>query len=140
MSDRFFIDTNVLVYSFDTRFPEKKTRATQLIGEALSTRNGIISYQVVQEFLNVSTRKFAVPLSDADRQRYLNMVLLPLCEVFPSIDFYVRGLDISNRFGFSFYDSLIVAGALTGNCSILYSEDLQHGQRIEHLTICNPFL
>lgn len=139
MTDRYFIDTSVFVHSFDPRSAEKKAAATQLIGEALSSRNGVISYQVVQEFLNVTTQKFAVPMKYEDRHRYLEIVLLPLCEVFPSIEFYRTGLDLSNRFGFSFHDSLIVAGALAGKCAVLYSEDLQHGQRIENLTIQNPF-
>ena len=140
MSAEFFIDTNVLVYSFDHEATEKRTIASVLIGKALSTGNGVISYQVVQEFLNVSSRKFAVPMKANDQQKYLDTVLMPLCRVFPSIDFYRTGLGICARFGFSFYDSLIVAGALQKKCRTLYSEDLQHQQQIEDLTIINPFL
>jgi predicted nucleic acid-binding protein len=57
----------------------------------------------------------------------------------PSLRLYRRGLDIQACFGFSFYDSLIVAAALEFGCSRLYSEDLRHGQRIEGLIIENPF-
>ena len=52
---------------------------------------------------------------------------------------YARGLGVHPQYGFSFYDSLIVAAALEAGCTRLYSEDLQHGQRVDHLTIQNPF-
>ena len=52
---------------------------------------------------------------------------------------YARGLRLHGQFGFSFYDSLIVAAALEAGCSRLYSEDLHHGQQVERLTIQNPF-
>ncbi|WP_411728328.1 PIN domain-containing protein [Methyloglobulus sp.] len=58
----------------------------------------------------------------------------------PSLALYRRGLDLQSRFGFSFYDSLIVAAALESDCTRLYTEDLQHGQKIEGLTIENPFI
>ena len=141
MSDNsyFFIDTNIFVYTFDDRFPSKKSRALALIQEALESGRGMISYQVVQEFLNVAGKKFKIPLSVLDRRLYLEKVLNPLCEVFPSTEFYQRGIDISDRYGYSFYDSLIITAALNSKCTILYSEDMQTGQNIERLTIVNPF-
>ncbi len=62
MSDKYFIDTNIFVYCFDEQKPDKKSRALSLISDALQTGNGIISTQVIQEFLNVATRKFLIPL------------------------------------------------------------------------------
>ncbi len=62
MSVKYFIDTNIFVYCFDDRQPDKKVRALGLIADALQTGNGMISWQVIQEFLNVSTRKFMLPL------------------------------------------------------------------------------
>ena len=59
MSARFFLDTNIFVYSFDRGSAAKSRRATQLIREAVSTRKGIVSYQVVQEFFNLALRRFA---------------------------------------------------------------------------------
>lgn len=59
MNGRFFLDTNVFVYSFDVSAPSKARRATQPIRQALETRKGIISYQVAQEFFNVALRRFA---------------------------------------------------------------------------------
>lgn len=139
MSDKFFLDTNILVYAFDSAIPAKQRRANELIKAALKNDTGCISFQVVQEFINVATRKFAVPLSIPDCEKYLNIVLSPLCKVFVSIELYARSLDVMQQWHFSFYDSLIVAAALQADCSILYSEDLQHEHKIEDLTVHNPF-
>ncbi len=139
MSAKYFLDTNIFVYAFDFANPKKQKRANELIKTALENNTGCISFQVIQEFVNVATRKFAIPLSIPDCTKYLNTVLSPLCEVFVSIELYSRTLDVMERWRFSFYDSLIVASALQAGCSILYSEDLQHQQKIEDLVINNPF-
>jgi len=139
MNDKYFIDTNVFVYCFDDSTPEKKVRALALIAEALQSGNGVISWQVIQEFLNVSTRKFLVPLKPEDAKLYLNKVLHPLCHVFPDLDLYNAALDIFEKTRFSFYDSLIIAGAQRGGCNILYSEDLNNGQQVNGVKILNPF-
>ena len=140
MRDKFFIDTNIFVYSFDKNDQTKQQKANDLIKTALQMHNGIISSQVVQEFINVSTRKFSTPISIQDSEKYLTKVLSPLCQVFTSIDLYFKALDVMDRWQFSFYDSLIVSAALQAECNILYSEDLQHNQKIQNLTIINPFL
>jgi predicted nucleic acid-binding protein len=57
----------------------------------------------------------------------------------PSTALYIRAVEVRTRYRYSFYDSLIIAAALEAGCTRLYSEDLQHGQRIERLTIVNPF-
>lgn len=140
MKDKFFIDTNILVYSFDLSNPAKWQKANHLIKMALVESKGCISYQVIQEFLNVATKKFATPLSIRDCQRYLDSVLHPLCQVFASVDLYHQALDLMQRWQYSFYDSLILAAALQADCKILYSEDLHHEQPIKSLTILNPFV
>ena len=139
MSGRFFLDTNILVYTFDSRMPAKQQKARQLVADALLTHKGLISFQVVQEFLNVASSKFAHPLSLQDCQEYLKNVLAPLCEVLPSIELYERAIEIGERWRYSFYDFLIIAAALEAECQTLYSEDLQHQQTIQELTIINPF-
>jgi predicted nucleic acid-binding protein len=139
MSDKAFLDTNVLVYSFDRSEPRKRDIARGLIAGALERGAGIISYQVVQEFLNVATRKFVIPLSSADAQRYLEVVLEPLCEVYASPELFHQSLEIAESWRLSFYDALIVAAALQADCSALYSEDLQDGLKIRGLTVRNPF-
>ncbi len=140
MSDKFFLDTNIFVYTFDSQAPNKQKQAHQLVQQALQSGDGIISTQVVQEFLNVALRKFATPLNLDDSKTYLRRVLYPLCQIYPGLSLYESCLDIQARTGYSFYDSLIVAAAIAGRCQILFSEDLHHSHVIEGVTIQNPFL
>lgn len=139
MPAEFFLDTNVFVYTFDRQEPDKQARARRLVERALGTGDGVVSSQVVQEFLNVALQKFERPLSEEQALRYLREVLDPLCIVFPSISLYETAVSLRRRWRFSFYDSLIVAAALESKCNVLYSEDFQDGQEIESLTIVNPF-
>jgi predicted nucleic acid-binding protein len=139
MNAKYFIDTNIFVYSFDDTAPQKKTRALEIIQEALETGLGLISTQVIQEFLNVATRKFAVPMKSEDSKAYLRQVLNPLCNIYPDLLLYETCLDIQANTGYSFYDSLILAATVRGGCEILYSEDLQHAQIVRGAKIINPF-
>ena len=139
MKDKYFLDTNVIVYSFDSNAPAKKEIARDLIQNALKEQVGCISSQVIQEFLNVSIKKFDPPLAHQDCLKYLNNVLAPLCEIYTSADLFRKTIDTSERWKYSFYDSMIITAAIQSNCSVLYSEDLQHKQLIQELTIINPF-
>ena len=134
-----FIDTNVFIYLFDETNDRKRNIADRIVKTALETRTARISHQVVQETLNVVTRKLPSPMTAENAQRFLVQVLAPLWQIMPNIALYRRGLDVQARYGFSFYDSLIIAAALESGCTRLYSEDLQHGQQIEGLIIENPF-
>jgi len=139
MPVEFFLDTNILVYTFDETAPDKQIKARALVERALEHQTGVISYQVTQEFINVATRKFTPPLSTAQTLRYLHEVLEPLCAVFSGNDLYRKAIGIQERWRYSFYDSLIIASALSAGCNTLYSEDLQASQSIESLTIVDPF-
>ncbi len=134
-----FIDTNVFVYLFDETDDRKRIKAKEIVRTALETRSARISHQVVQETLNVVTRKLPAPMTVEKARQFLEQVLMPLWQIMPSQALYRRGLEIQARYGFSFYDSLIVAAALESGCNRLFSEDMQHGQRVEGLTIENPF-
>lgn len=134
-----FLDSNVFIYSFDEKSPEKRDRAQKLIAEALAGGSATISFQVVQETLKVITNKFDSPVTPEQARLYLVLTLLPLWTVMPSQNLYERALMIQGRYRLSFYDSLIVSAALEAGCDRLCSEDLQDGQRIESLTITNPF-
>ena len=138
MSAKHFLDTNIIVYSFESS--EKGERAQSLIKEALIEGTGRIGYQVIQEFINVATKKFSVPMLPEDLKRYLKQVLYPLLSVYSSQELYLSALDISERWQYGFYDSLIIAAALSIDCEILYSEDLQHEQKVFGLQIINPFI
>lgn len=140
MSDRFFLDTNLFVYTFDGTAPAKAMKSAHLIRRAADTGEGIISYQVVQEFFNVAFRRFAQPMSAAEGEQYLITVLRPLLAVHSSPAIYFAALRIAEKHRISWYDSLIVAAALEGQCERLYSEDFQHGRKIEGIRVENPFV
>jgi predicted nucleic acid-binding protein len=139
MSAEFFIDTNVFIYHLDTTDSRKHAVAERIVREALATGNACISYQVVQECLNVALRKAQVALSTEAARSYLDAVLAPLMQVSAGESLYHRALDVQTRWRYGFYDSLIVASAMTAGCRTLLSEDLQHGQRLEGLRIVDPF-
>ena len=139
MSARFFLDTNIFVYSFDRNSAAKCRRATQLIREAVTSRKGIISYQVVQEFYNLALRRFEQPMTVPEAEQYLAAVFKPLLAIQSSPALISEALRLTARYRWSWYDSLIVAAAVEGDCTILYSEDLQHGMHIGELRIENPF-
>jgi predicted nucleic acid-binding protein len=140
MSGKFFIDTNIFVYSFDPKSPAKARKAAQIIRAASNTGEGIISYQVVQEFFNVALRRFAEPMTVAEAEQYLTTVLRPLLAAHSSATIFFEALRIAERHKISWYDSLIVAAALASGCEKIYSEDFQHGHKIDSLSVENPFL
>jgi predicted nucleic acid-binding protein len=139
MNAKYFIDTNVFVYSFNNNQQVKQARSKELIQGALQSGEGIISSQVVQEFLNVALRKFDIPMQIEDARTYLRVILNPLCQVYPSLELYDSCMEIQAETKYSFYDSLILAAAVQGGCELLYSEDLQDGQEVHGLTIVNPY-
>lgn len=134
-----FLDSSILVYLLDERDAAKRDIAERLVRQGLERRDAAISFQVVQEALNVITGKLPVSLTGRDAGRFFDRFLAPLWRVMPTADLYRDALRIQEQYGYGFYDSLIVSAALDGGCDRLYSEDLQHGQRIERLTIINPF-
>ena len=132
MSDaRAFFDTNVLIYLLSAD-SAKADRA-----ETLIAAGGTVSLQVLNEFVAVATRKLGMRLPEI---REILSATRALCTVEPlTIATHELALDLAERFNLSFYDALIVAAATAANCTVLYSEDMQDGQRIEGLTIRNPF-
>jgi predicted nucleic acid-binding protein len=139
MSGRFFLDTNIFVYTFDGTAPSKAATATTLVKHAIDTRIGVISYQVVQEFFNVALRRFETPMTAAEADQYLGATFRPLLAVHSSPALFSEALRLGSKFHLSWYDSLIVAAAVEAECDTLYSEDLQHGQHLESVVIANPF-
>lgn len=127
-----FLDTSVLLYLLSAD-SAKADRAEELL-----ERSGVISVQVLNEFASVATRKLAMPYPDV---REVLSTIRTLCRTESlTIQTHDRGIEISERYKFSFYDSVIVASALLADCSTLYSEDLQHRQVIDkQLTVVNPF-
>jgi predicted nucleic acid-binding protein len=132
-TDSSFFDTNVLLYllSEDNR---KADRA-----EAIIATGGTISVQVLNEFASIASRKLRMSYTEI---RDALEIVRAVCKTQAvTIDTHELGLDIAERFGFSLYDSMLVSSALQSGCTILYSEDMQHGQEINaQLVITNPFL
>ncbi len=134
MKDRVFFDTNILVYSHTDLDTLKQTIAQELIHSS----NSYISTQVLQELGNTLRKKF--------NQDWVNISKV-LEEVSSNNQVFIntettiqKSLEIANRYGYSFYDSLILAAALSCDASVLFTEDLQDGQIIEsQLKIENPF-
>ena len=134
-----FLDTNLFIYQLEALDERKLEVADAIIRRAVATGDACISFQVVQETLNVALRKAQVPLTLEAARLYLDTVLAPLYRVPATVPLYERALGLQARFSFGFYDALIVAAALEAGCKRIWTEDLQHGQRVEGLTIENPF-
>jgi predicted nucleic acid-binding protein len=140
MSDKYFLDTNVIVYSVDLASPLKRKRARELVTEGATSKLGVISYHVVQEFVNVALRKFQSAVAQTDLEEFLRGALFPMMAVPSSPWLFLDALHLQGRSQTSWYDALIIAAAIQGRCKILYSEDLQDGRRFGDLVIANPFL
>ena len=138
MSVDSFLDTNVFVYSFDSRNPSKRDRARELIAAGLDG-SACISYQVVQEFCNAALRSFEPAMEASALREYQDKVLFPLCTVWPDEQLFREAVHVRSDTGFSWYDSLIVASALRGRARILFTEDLQHGRNYRGIKIIDPF-
>lgn len=139
MKGKYFLDTNILIYSFDETAPLKQKRARQLITQAIESKKGVISYQVVQEFLNIALKTAQLRLSLDAAQSYFQKVLKPLCEIHSSDELYLIAFSVQSKMKVSWYDSLIIAAAIMSEAEFLYTEDLQESRKIEGVTIKNPF-
>ncbi len=136
MALRSFLDTNILVYSDDGNAPKKKAKAKELIIKCIQQKSGVISTQVLQEYFSVVTRKFRIDTGIA-RQKiefFAHMDIIPI-----EYNLILTAIDVHQLHAISFWDALIVQAALASQCSVLYTEDMQHGLRIRGLEIVNPF-
>jgi predicted nucleic acid-binding protein len=140
MSASFFLDTNVFAYEYAGVSPGKQAVANALIERALEDNVGVISFQVVQEFFSVAFRRFNPPMTPPEAEEYLAITLAQFRTIHSSYALYQSALELSRSYSLSWYDSLIVAAALEAECQILYTEDLQHGQKFGSLKVQNPFV
>jgi predicted nucleic acid-binding protein len=133
MSAKAFFDSNVLIYAMVSG-DSRRERAQQLVAQG-----GVISVQVLNEFVAVARRKMRMPWGDVIE------ALDAVRSLFPSpvsimLNTHEAALKIAQQYGFGIYDAMIAAAALEAKCSTLYSEDLQDGQVVDgELTIRNPF-
>jgi predicted nucleic acid-binding protein len=135
---RIFFDTNILVYLFDHDSPDKKAKAQKILSETGAESQPVVSTQVLQEFYVTVTRKLAMPLEpEIAEQALRNLTELPVIKIDPAM--MLSAVAKSQRYGFSFWDSLIITAAISSGAKLLFSEDLQHDQIIDGLRIINPF-
>lgn len=132
MRDKCFIDTNILLYLYSNDL-HKKNNAKKILNA-----NHNISVQVLNEFSNVSLKKFHLPVNDV-KEAIEELIVKTIVNVYTS-NTILNALRLHNTYKYQFYDCLILATALENNCNILYSEDMQSGQIIDKiLKIINPF-
>ncbi len=136
---RYFLDTGIFIASFDNTDPKKQDRAQALIGAALNNHIGIISHQVVEEFLEWALHRFEQPLSLPDAREYLKNVLMPLNEVTPDTEVIRSSLDIMGQTGYPIRDASILAAAMKGRCQILYSNRFERTKRMGNISLRDPF-
>jgi predicted nucleic acid-binding protein len=133
-----FVDTNVLLYAYDRSAGDRHERAATLVGELGARRGGALSVQVLQEFYVTATRKIAKPLDhDTTVARLRTLGRWPLH--IPAAHDVVEAAELAVQAQLSFWDAMIVSSARSMGCTNLWSEDLNHGQRIGDVTIRNPF-
>jgi len=131
---RTFVDTNVLVYAFTKDEPEKKDRALSVLDNCLP----VISSQVLKEFANVLLKKKSIDIQVILDTLHEITSVAEIVEEKAGLVF--SALRTSEKYGYSFFDSLIIEAALTADCAMLLSEDMQDGQIIGNkLRILNPF-
>lgn len=137
MKDKVFLDTNILIYSYSSTELEKQKLARQCINGSIE--KAWISTQVLNELNNVLYRKFTLPYDK------ILLVMNELSEFFQitlvSPETIRQALILGDRYQYSYFDNLMLASALEQGCHIIYSEDMQHGQKIlGQLKIINPFI
>ena len=140
MKDSIFIDTNILVYLFDKSEKEKNKRIQALIKDLKETSDLFISAQVLNEFINIVTRKIEHPIPFEKLEGVLK-IITKLFYISPlTFRTSFSAVDLKIKYKFSYWDSLIIVSALENGCNCLYTEDLQHKQIIEEkLKVINPF-
>jgi predicted nucleic acid-binding protein len=137
MSDKYFVDTNILMYAHDVTTGPKHERAKSVIQELWRTRSGVVSTQVLQELCVNLRRKSGRPL-DVRAARELIDDYLSWRVIVNGPESVLEALDLEDRFGISFWDALIVRAAQVSGAPVLYSEDLSDGQVYGSVRVVNP--
>jgi len=139
MTARAFVDSNILIYAYDTAAGSRHAQAVDRLKDLWRMRTGCLSTQVLQEFYVTITRKIPAPAPAAVAReavrRYAAWVRHPLTP-----DTVLRASEMSEAWQVSFWDGLILAAAEQDDATELITEDLNHGQVIAGIRIVNPFL
>jgi predicted nucleic acid-binding protein len=137
MSDKYFVDTNILVYAHDTSAGAKHDRAKALVEDLWSQRSGVVSTQVLQE-LCVNIRRKAKHPVDLRTAREIVADYLSWDVVTNTAESILEALQLEERYQISFWDALIVQAAEASGAAVLYSEDLSDGQTYRGVRVVNP--
>jgi predicted nucleic acid-binding protein len=138
MSDKVFVDTNILIYAHDLDAERKHETARSLLRDLWENQTGIISTQVLQEFYVNVTRKITQPISTSQARAIITAYVAWQVEIIQPA-YVIQASEIQERYRLSFWDSMIVVTAAKGHADILVTEDLNSGQIIEGILIKNPF-
>ena len=135
---RQFVDTNILVYAHDISAGIKHETARDLIIELWSSRQGCISLQVLQEFYVTIVQRVVKPIAPETASRIIaDLGQWPLH--LPDVKDVLEAIEIQQRYKLSFWDSLIICSAKKLGCDVIWTEDLNNGQRYEGVVVLNPF-
>jgi predicted nucleic acid-binding protein len=137
MSDKYFVDTNILMYAHDTSAGAKHERARTLLAELWRDRTGVVSTQVLQE-LAVNLRRMAGRPLDARATREIVADYLTWQVVVNGGESILEALDLEARYHVSFWDALVIQAAQASGTEVLYSEDLSDGQQYGSVRVVNP--
>jgi predicted nucleic acid-binding protein len=137
MSDKYLVDTNILMYAHDTSTGEKHERARALIEDLWRTRSGVVSTQVLEELCVNLRRKAGRPL-DLKATREIVKDYLAWEVVVNTGESVLEVLDLEDRHGISFWDALVIQAAQSCGATVLYSEDLSAGQVYGTVRVVNP--
>ncbi len=136
-TSRSFLDTNVLVYSDDPRDSRKQAKAIDLILGHLRLRTGVVSIQVLQEYFTSATGKIRLDTA-SEKQRVEFFAKFHVVET--TVGDILAAIDLHRLYNLSLWDTLILRCAKQSGCTVLLTEDMQHGQVIDGVRIVNPFL
>lgn len=137
MSDKYFVDTNILMYAHDTSAGVKHQRAKALVEKLWRDRAGVVSTQVLQELVVNLRRKVARPL-DVKATREILADYLTWQVVVNGGESILEALDLEARYHVSFWDALVLQAAHASGAEVLYSEDLSDGQAYGPIRVVNP--
>jgi predicted nucleic acid-binding protein len=133
-----FVDANILVYAEDRDAGSKHTIARDLVGDLWRSREGVVSIQVLQEFFVIVTRKIPKPLAPQEALAIVKQYLTWRV-VENTGELLLAGIRLASSLKISFWDALVLQAARAERCEKVWTEDLNHGQRIGDLVILNPF-
>lgn len=136
MTEKVFLDTNFLIYCFSSDEPDKQKKCLDILITEKAKKSFVLSTQVLNEFAAVMIQKYQISALTVKEiiQDFseFETVKIDIPQISDAIDIHILNQ-------LSFWDSLIISAAKSANCTTIYTEDLQHNQRIGNVRICNPF-